>query len=229
MTVTEPDGLEEAAERMLRTALMAAAQLAEHLAQARQRDQQHARQLSEAQLRDIQRREHADRAAARAELTVVRDSRWWDTATADDITRAYTTAHQWAGTDPAAAAAEQRIRTEVHDRYRVDLPAAGGPLPPLTHAATAADPSAGVKWAEREPRTAVAAILTADARAEALTAALRGIADEDTVTARVLADQFQAHPPANATGAPPGFDRGEDLPAPALIRHLDTRLDIDLD
>lgn len=228
MTMTESDGLEEAAERTLRTALMAAAQLAEHLAQARQRDQQHTRQLSEAQLRDTQRREQADRAAARAELSGVRDSRWWDTATADDITHAYSTAHQWAAVDPAADAAEQRIRTEVHTRYGIDLPAAGTPLRPLTATdPAAADPAAARAETERA-RAEVAAVLIGDARAEALTAGLAGITDEDTVTARVLADQFQAHPAADATATPPAVDRGDDLPGPARTRQLDTRLDTEV-
>lgn len=225
MTAVEPDGLDEAAERVLRTALMAAAQLTEHLARAHQQHQQQARAGTERELREIEHRRSVDRAAAHAEFAGVRDPRWWATASPEDITRAYTTAHQWAPTSPAAAAAEQRIRTEVHDRFLLDLPPAATPAAGSEVGGTGAAVRGRI---DREPWEAVAAVLTADARAEALTTALRGVTDPDTVTARVLADQFQAHPATDATRPPPaaaGF--GPDTSAPVLTRQPGMTLDRD--
>ena len=121
----ESDGMAEALEGTLRVAVTAAAQLGSQLARHREQHLSDARGRSEQEGREYAARLHAERAAARAQLTPVYRAEWWDRAGAEDIGRAYTTARAWDDVDPEAHRAEQRIRDEVRTRYGIDVDQAG--------------------------------------------------------------------------------------------------------
>lgn len=118
--MTESDGIEEALEGVLRTAVMAGSQLSAqlirrreiHLQQQQIRDQHQAKLLGE--------RLEAEKRAALATLAQVYRSEWWDHADPQRIGDALATAIGWSTEDPAAAQAEQRIRDEIRSRYGVD-------------------------------------------------------------------------------------------------------------
>jgi len=122
--MSESDGIEETFEGTARVALTAAGQLGEQLARLREEQLGRARARSEEEGRQYALRLHAERDAARAQLTPVRDDRWWTTASPQDIAQAYTTARSWEHVDAQAAQAAARIRTEARDRYGVDLDSA---------------------------------------------------------------------------------------------------------
>ena len=69
----------------------------------------------------------AERDAARSSLAPVHRPEWWDTAQAEDVTKAYTTAKAWSEVDPEAVRAEQRIVEEVRARFGVDVTRDGEP------------------------------------------------------------------------------------------------------
>lgn len=119
--VSETDGVEEAIEGLSRIALTVAGRLGEQLARAREQELRRAQAAEEQQARELQARFDAERAAARAQLTPVMDNRWWDTAGGRDIERAHETAAAWKDHDPAARAAADAIRDQVHRRYGLDV------------------------------------------------------------------------------------------------------------
>ncbi len=138
----DADGLDEAAEQILRVGLTAAAQLAERIAQARSQAQREAAARSDREARDLTGRVEAERRAATAQLDRTRDPRWIQTATAGEISDAYATARQWAGTDPAAARDAQRILDQVRTRHGTDavptgLDQSGNDVSPARQAARA--------------------------------------------------------------------------------------------
>lgn len=118
--MTESDGIEEALEGIIRTAVMTGSQLGVQL--ARRREQQ----LQEQQVRDRHQaklmadRLEAERRTALASLAQVHRSEWWDHANPQRIGQTLATATAWAAEDPAAAQAEQRIREEIQARFGVD-------------------------------------------------------------------------------------------------------------
>jgi len=121
----ETDGIEEAFEGQLRVLVTAAGQLGERVARMREQQLTQARAVSEQQGREYAMRLHAERGTARAELAQVHREEWWAGADADAIGHAYTTAHAWEDQDPDAFRAASKIRTEVRERYGVDVDNAG--------------------------------------------------------------------------------------------------------
>lgn len=118
--MTESDGIEEAFEGILRTAVMAGSQIAAqlarrhelHLQQQQLRDQHEAKLLSE--------RLDAEKHTALASLAQVYRGEWWDHADPQSIGQTLATAVAWSSEDPAAAQAEQRMRDEIQARYSID-------------------------------------------------------------------------------------------------------------
>jgi len=202
--MADADGLDEAAEQVLRTALTAAAQLAERLAQARTQSQRDAAARSEREARDLAGRVQAERRAADAQLAPTRDPRWIATAQPEEIADAYATARQWAGVDPAAARDAQRILDQVRVRFG---PAA---VPEGLDGTSDPGPGGGVDSPARRAARADAAVLLAapDVDARVATwladhpAALPGLSHAETaaaVDARLRAALFQAVPATEAT------------------------------
>ena len=124
--MSESDGIEEAFEGTLRVAVTAAGRVGEELMRMRQAQLARARASSEQEGRELAARLDAERAGARAQLAPVHREEWWTGADAQAIGAAYTTAHTWAGIEPEADRAEQRIRTELRTRYGIDVDHAGG-------------------------------------------------------------------------------------------------------
>ncbi len=127
MSMQDSDGIDEALQGVTHVAMTAAARLGEQLARMREQQAREAQAHSEQAAREQAARMTAEREAARASLTPVHRQEWWDTTTAEDVTRAYTTAKAWSEVDPEAVRAEQRIVEEVRSRYGVDVTRDGEP------------------------------------------------------------------------------------------------------
>jgi colicin import membrane protein len=109
--------VEAAIETRMRTALTAAAYVVE--AQLR-RLQQHRDEQTAAtgqRARELAGRYDAERAAARAQLAVVRQPQWWDHADPTQVSTAWQTATAWRDVDPIARHAGEIIDRELRTRY----------------------------------------------------------------------------------------------------------------
>ncbi len=227
--MADADGLDEAAEQVLRVALTAAAQLAERLAQARTQSQREAAQRSEREARDLAGRVAVERPAAGAQLAPTRDPRWIATAQPREIADAYATARQWAGTDPAAARDAQRILDQVRARYGAD--AIPDSLDRTAGRAADLSPGEDMESPSRRAAHADAALLLAapdvDTRVQAwLTdhpGPLPGLSRTETaeaVDARFRAALFQAVPATESTTAVTRAPGGEKARAAAPVFDL---------
>lgn len=117
----EADGIEEAIEGQIRVLVTAASQTGERLARSREDARRRAQMRSEQEARELNTRIEAERRAARAELSNVHRSDWWERANAEQIGHAYQTARAWSGEDAEAVRAEQRMRDELRTRYGIDV------------------------------------------------------------------------------------------------------------
>ena len=122
--MTEPqDEASDSVRAGMRTAMAAAAQIAQRVMRALEQRQREAQAASEQRAAELRARFDAERAAARAVLAPVGREEWWATAQPEQIASAYETAHAWEKFDPEARAAADRIRDEVGVRYGVDTSA----------------------------------------------------------------------------------------------------------
>lgn len=119
--MSESDGIDEAFEGMSRIGLTIASRVGEVLARAHQQELRRAQAAEEQQGRELQARYDAERAAARAQLAPVLDTRWWDTATGRDIERVHEAATAWRDHDPVAGDAADVIRDQVLARCGIDV------------------------------------------------------------------------------------------------------------
>lgn len=227
--MAESDGLDEAAEQMLRVALTAAAQLAERLAHARA---QAAREVQARSDRDAQghtARVEAEHRAARAQLNLTRDTPWWDTANGPDIADAYATARR-VNLDPAVARDADRVTQQVQNRYgpaAVPNPAAPSP---------AAQPSpARRRPGDRAAQAQTTALAAADARAHIATRTHAWLAVHahelpppmtradaaEAVSSRLRADLTQPRPATEATG-PRAADQAAAATRPRTVNRFST-------
>ena len=97
--------------------------------------------------RELSTRFEAERGAARASLAPVQQSEWWNQASPREIADVHETATAWRDFDFVAADAGDTIRCEVHERYGIDVDAAG---------ADAAAVAAALVQAERDRADAAA-------------------------------------------------------------------------
>src|SRR4051812_14322374 len=219
----EPDGINDALAGALRVSLTVAARVAEQLARSREQAARDARAAGEHEARQLQARLDTERAAARAVLAPVAREEWWQRADVNEIARAWETAHAWRELDPDARQAAERIHDQLRDRYGIDT----GDLRADERAVRAAlvvrerararddeheaaalvagadrvdaDQHAGRDHAPRDANDHVAE----PADREILAAALHGVADEETVEARVVAATNQAQPASEAVTTSP--------------------------
>jgi colicin import membrane protein len=126
MVAEDSDGVGEAIDDSLRIALTVASQIGERLARVREQLAREREATSAQQARELENRFEAERFTARAHLAPVRDASWWATADAQDIGDMHRTATEWRGHDTAARQAAERIRSEVRERYGVDVEDPGG-------------------------------------------------------------------------------------------------------
>lgn len=127
MSTQESDGIDDALQGVTHVAMTAAARMGEQLARMREQQAREAQARSEQAAREHAERLNAEREAARASLAPVHRPEWWDTAQAEDVTKAYQTAKAWSDIDPEAVRAEQRIVEEVRTRFGVDVARDGDP------------------------------------------------------------------------------------------------------
>jgi len=121
MADMDGDGVLDGASGELRMQLHAAMQAAQSVIRMRaQRAEAEAKRDVE-RARELQRQLDAEKAVARAELAPVGAASWWDQAQPGDVARVYEQAVAWRDVDPAARAAEERIRNELRDRYDIDV------------------------------------------------------------------------------------------------------------
>ncbi|BAS08680.1 hypothetical protein AHiyo4_21020 [Arthrobacter sp. Hiyo4] len=107
------------------TGLTAAGRIGEELTRAREQRVRVAQAAEEQQGRELRARLEGERTAARAQLALALDARWWDNAKAEDIVRAHQTATAWKGQDPMARSAADAIREQVQQRYGINVDALG--------------------------------------------------------------------------------------------------------
>lgn len=119
--MTEPqDEVTPAAGAKMRTAMAAAAQVAQRVMRALEQRQREVQAASEQRSAELRARFDAERSAARAVAAPLGRDDLWATAQPEQIASAYETAHAWERFDPDARAAADRIRDEVGVRYGVD-------------------------------------------------------------------------------------------------------------
>jgi len=184
----ESDGIEEAFEAQLRTALTAATRMAERISRAREDALRRSQAASEQEGRELRSRIAAERAAAQSELSNVYRPDWWNNATPEQIGSTYELAHAWASYDDQAAHAEARIRDELAARYGVDVDELsrdpGAVQDALSARQNAADERTRAEAEKQEAVSLVAAADTIDQQAaaeEAADEALKATVDIDQV------------------------------------------------
>ncbi|MGN6405923.1 hypothetical protein [Sinomonas sp.] len=201
------EGLEEPLLGAFNVALTAASQLGEFLARIHAQRLRVLETATGQQAREARSRFDAERATAVAGLAPVGRPDWWDRARPDEIGRTYATALAWRDYAPEAASAEARMRTELRQRYGIDVDALSAD--PAAVAAKLAQyeaerSGAGQERQEEEQERAEAARLNAEANR----------AQRDAEQARTSAEADPEH------GADPTSAAGESLDAEAVTRGL---------
>jgi len=231
VSVTEPDGLDDAVAQEWRTALLVAAQVAEWVAR---RAEQRARTDEQAALAEAGQsgeRYAGERELVRAEVAVADNPAWWAQADPAAVARVYATAQAWKDTDPGFTVAAQRVQTEVRDRYGPAVEAQladavtaglGGSTEQLTNDQ--------IQARRRAVETELATVLAGEARQDT-TAATANVTDATThtETARdatvgwdtpqrrdTFAASISAHPDAQAVDVRVRLDRSRAQPAADL-------------
>lgn len=117
----DSDGIEESVTGLARVAITAAAQLAEQV-----------KRMIETQMRRIEAGARQDAAAAGARLefertaavsqvSKVHSPEWWNKADANELGQTYATAKAWEEFSPEAKSAQERMQSELKDRYGIDV------------------------------------------------------------------------------------------------------------
>jgi len=216
----ENDEVTEVSAAKLRTALMAAAQVAQRVARAREQDLRDAAATGTQEAAELQARLEAQRQSALALTAPTRRDDWWDNASVGDISHLYEVAHAWEDIDPDLRRDAERIRDEVNTRYGVapaDL-ARADTLSREAHvqraearqdvgaavaisADSAADLAEGGR-ADSDYQSAMqsreAALWDSAERREQMAADLEGVASAEEVDVRMLVDTGNAKPAREA-------------------------------
>jgi colicin import membrane protein len=115
------------------------------------------------------------------------------------IAQVHQTATAWRGMDPEAAACAERIRTEVRQRYGIDLP---DPAQAASEAAERIeDVTAGAVLAGTANAPAAQPAHDSEQRRRSVAQALAGHPDREAVAARLIAEKHQGTPPGAAVGS----------------------------
>jgi hypothetical protein len=114
------DPAAEQIAKSARTLLMAAGVAAEHIARARRNTAEDKAAVHGDQAEQLQARWNVERSLAIVEVTSA-DADWFDRATPQQAGAVWQTAHAWAQVDPEFGSHAERIRTEIEDRYGLDI------------------------------------------------------------------------------------------------------------
>jgi len=229
----EADGIEEVFEHSTRVALTAGGLMAERIMRAREQQHREAQAASEQEAREVQQRLDSERAAARSSLAPVSRDEWWESASPEDIGDAWQTANAWRDIDPDAQRTADEMRDQLRSRYDVDVDSLGADPGAVREALERRDGAHELatdarEQARQEQRTAQ--LLTRDAdradndrepdeagldheraeehrdtaeRRKDMAAELEGVADEETIEARVIADTNEGRPAKEAVSNGP--------------------------
>jgi colicin import membrane protein len=119
--VEETDGVAEAVQGQLSQSLAVAGQFGERVARLRGEFANRSQARDQQATRELEARFEAERGGARASFASVQEGAWWDVATPKQIADVYESAIVWRDYDDQAKAAIEKIRTEVQDRYDIDV------------------------------------------------------------------------------------------------------------
>lgn len=117
------DGVDDAFDQSLRSAITVASRVGEQLARQREQRLRDRAAAEQQQARELEARYEAERAAARARLRLTEQPQWWDKATPEAIAENYAVAVAWKDDDEVARTAAERIRQEAAARYGIDVDA----------------------------------------------------------------------------------------------------------
>jgi hypothetical protein len=229
----EPDGINEVFASSARVAITAGGLMAERIVRQREQAHRDAQAQSQQATRELQARLDSERRGAAAALRLVGRDEWWDRASPKEIGVAWETASAWRDVDaqrtadmmreelrrryaidvdsldadPVAVqdALERRERAlrlarQARESARVDDAVAA----PLLVAAGRADRQEDAdRDVDPEDDARGDALYDSAERRRRLAAELEGVADEETIEARVVADTNQALPAEEAVSSTP--------------------------
>ena len=223
----ETDGVREAFDDALRIALTVATQLGEKVARLREQFARQREARAVQTNLELEARFEAERAAMRASLLPLNQPGWWEHATVADIANARETAVSWSDLDDVARQTNEAIEREVFERYDVVVNRSSADPSEVAEALRAAETERARASAERErdgveiaaadmllreadrrDREAVQALNSepsarpdydSAARRDEFATSLAGVADPETIAARILADGENARHPSEAT------------------------------
>lgn len=116
----EPDGLDAPMEQAFQHGMTLAGQLGTELSQTWQKFRERQAKADGAQAALMQAQFNAERSTALQALTATSSPMWWDSASRDDVAKAFEISTAWKDHAQEAAVADQRIRAEVTARYKID-------------------------------------------------------------------------------------------------------------
>jgi hypothetical protein len=205
------DPAAEQIAKSARTLLMAAGVAAEQIARARRHTAEDKAAIHGDQREQLQARWTVERSLAIVEVTSA-DRDWFDRATPQQAGAVWQTAHAWAQVDTEFGSHAERIRTEIEDRYGLDIASIdviGGDLSGELHAQEQFEQAQRLEQKldhTGDTQTSNAVLLTSDAdydterRRQAMgDRARKAGVDADVVNGRVLAANAHARPMREAT------------------------------
>ncbi|MDR6794612.1 hypothetical protein J2W89_003794 [Pseudarthrobacter oxydans] len=121
MTLSESDGVDDFVEQSFQHALAMAAQIGSAAARTWKQHSEQARADNSRRGSMARLAFDSERLAAVTSLAPTARNQWWESAWQADIVDAYRIATAWKDHDPAAAAAEENIRTQLQQRFGFDI------------------------------------------------------------------------------------------------------------
>jgi colicin import membrane protein len=225
----ETDGVREAFDDALRIALTVATQLGERVGRLREQFGRQREARAVQTNRELEARFEAERGAMQASLLPLKQAGWWEHASITEIAMAREAAVAWRDYDDVARQTNADIEREVHERYGIDVSRPGADPMEVAEALLTADNERAQAVAdhERDGEELVAADMLlraaggrdrdsdqaavnrqasrsdydSAARRDAFAASLFGVAEPETIAARILADGENATHPSEAIAA----------------------------
>lgn len=117
----ENDGLDAPLEQGFQHGMMVAGQLGNELSQMWQKHRERQAKAESAQAALMQAQFNAERSTALDALKATSTPQWWDSATREQVAKAFEISTAWKDHSPEAALANQYIRQEAASRYGVDV------------------------------------------------------------------------------------------------------------
>ena len=245
MANTESDGIEESLDGALRMGITVAAQIGQEVSRLREAALRKAEEDATREAARARTEYEAERTIAHAKLAPTANSEWWDSASPERIAEVHQYATTWKNHDPEAQAASERIRTEVSNRYGIDVDNTGIDASRMREGAAKADALRDEAASERKGgagETVEAQSLAAEAdrldreRDSQLTKAEQAPEPSARAEADARADFLEGEHSRTASGAESTYDSAErrqalasSLEGKADAETIDARLRADRD